>query len=136
NILFQRMRLLAKKDIGVIFITHIISEILEICDSVTILRNGELITVEEVKNLDLEKIVKLILGRSAEKSSHEKPLPSEKIIFSVKNLSSRDNALKDINLELKNGEILGIYGLRDQGQTVLLETIFGANKKRTGDLAL
>lgn len=130
--LFQHMRLLTQKGIGIIFVSHIISEMLEICDNITVLREGNLISTEKVENLTTEKLIELIAGKELEHVKHEKLVPSEKVLFSVQNLSTKNGKLSDINFQVRKGEILGIYGLRDQGQTLLLDSIFGAYRLKSG----
>ncbi|MDK2789240.1 MAG: ribose transport system ATP-binding protein, partial [Epulopiscium sp.] len=136
DILFQHIKLLASKGIGIIFISHIISEMMEICDNITILRNGKLIGVEKMESLTSSRIIEMIAGKDLKVNISEKSPLSNEIVFSVRNLSSKNRSLSDISFEVRKGEIIGIYGLRDQGQTLLMETIFGAYKKGTGDIEL
>lgn len=132
DILFKHIKLLAGKGIGIIFISHIISEMMEICHNITVLREGTLVGIEMVKELTPAKIIEMIVGNSNKLSSLEKPSLTGETIFSVRELSSKNNVLKGINFDVRKGEIIGIYGLRDQGQTLLMETIFGIHKKGTG----
>lgn len=134
--LFEHMKLLAGKGLGIIFISHMISEILNICHSVTTLRGGRLVAVKEVKNLDAPRLIEMIIGKEYEISKSQKSSPSNEVLLSVQSLGTRNGRLSDISFDLRKGEILGIYGLRDQGQTLLLETIYGAYRKGTGDLKI
>lgn len=134
--LFEHMRLLSEKGIGIIFISHMISEMMNICDTVTALRGGKFIGVEKTENLTPTKLIEMIIGKDFTASTFVKPSPSNEILFSVRNLTTKNRRLSDINFDLKKGEILGIYGLRDQGQSLLMETIYGAYKKETGDIEL
>lgn len=136
DILFKRIKVLASKGIGIIFISHIISEMIEICDNITVLRGGRLIGVEKIENLTAADIIEMIAGKHVNVSGSEKLPISDEVVFSIKNLSTKNKKLTDINFDVKKGEIIGIYGLRDQGQTLLMETIFGVHKKETGDLEL
>jgi len=136
DILFRHIKLLASKGIGIIFISHIISEMMEICDNITVLRDGKLIGVEKMETLTAAKIIEMIAGKDLKVNVSEKSSLSNEIIFSVRNLSSKNRSLSDISFEVRKGEIIGIYGLRDQGQTLLMETIFGAYKKGSGELEL
>lgn len=135
-ILFKHINLLAAKGIGIIFISHIISEMMEICDNVTILRGGKLIGVEKVENLTPASLIEMIAGKHVNVNAWEKITPSKEKVYSVNNLSTKNRKLSDISFDVKKGEIIGIYGLRDQGQTLLLDTLFGAYKKETGEFEL
>ena len=128
--LFEHIRLLSEKGIGIIFITHILSEAMTICHTITVLRAGEIIGAEPVGNLSHAKLIEMIVGSSYRISKSSKSTPTSEILLSLKNVSSKDSKLSGITFDLHAGEILGLYGLRDQGQTALLETIAGA-KKRT-----
>lgn len=134
--LFEHMRLLSGKGIGIVFISHMISEMMNICDSVTTLRGGNLIGVEKIESLTPTKLIEMIIGKEFTHSTFEKSSSSDEILFSVQNLSTKNGRLSDINFNLKKGEILGVYGLRDQGQSLLIETVYGAYKKATGDIEL
>jgi ABC-type sugar transport system ATPase subunit len=134
--LFIHMRTLAQKGLGIIFISHMISEILEICDSVTAMREGKIINSERTENLDARKIVEMIAGKDHTSMDYVKPSSKGEIALSVKNLSTENNRIADISFDLQKGEIFGIYGLRDQGQTLLLETMFGIYRSTKGEAVL
>jgi ribose transport system ATP-binding protein len=133
--LFKIIRDLAKRGIGIIFISHIISEMMELTDSVTILRAGKLIDVVKTRDLTSESLIDLIVGKHVSINQVEKAKPSEDIIYSVNNLTTENNSLRNITFDLKKGEIVGIYGLRNQGQALLMESIFGAyNLLKSGEI--
>lgn len=134
--LFDHIRLLSAKGLGIIFITHMISEIMDICDTVTALRGGQVIGTAKVENLTPGKVIEMIVGSEDHVFSSEKSSPSHHALLTVKNMSTRDGRVSNVNFELRKGEILGIYGLRDQGQTLLMELIYGASKKASGELEL
>lgn len=126
NILFNHIKALAKKEIGIIFVSHIIGEMLEICDKITVLRGGELVCTDSMQGMTAAKIIELIVGCEMAVASFNKPKLTDEVLLSVKNLSSKNGNISQINFDLRKGEIIGVYGLRDQGQTLLLETLFGA----------
>lgn len=136
DILFKHINLLAGKGIGIIFISHIISEMMLICDNITVLRDGRLVGVEKMEGLTAGRIIEMIVGNEIKVNSLQKSKLSDEIVFSVKNLSSKNKSLTNINFDVRKGEIIGIYGLRDQGQTLLMETLFGAYPKGTGSIEL
>jgi ABC-type sugar transport system ATPase subunit len=134
--LFEHIRLLAAKGLGIIFISHIIPEMMDICDRVTVLRGGRLVGVEEIGNLDPARLIEMIIGKELNRAKFRKAAPSEDVLFSVRNLSTKNRRLEDISFDLRMGEILGIYGLRDQGQSLLMETLYGAYAKSAGQTVL
>jgi ABC-type sugar transport system ATPase subunit len=134
--LFDHIRLLASNGLGIIFITHMISEIMDICHTVVAVRGGQIIGTEKIENLTPARVIEMIVGSENHVFSSEKSQPKNETLFSVKNLSTSNGEISNVNFDLHKGEILGIYGLRDQGQTLLMETIFGASKKSMGELKL
>ncbi|MCM3726550.1 sugar ABC transporter ATP-binding protein [Neobacillus cucumis] len=133
--LFKIIRDLAKRGIGIIFISHIISEMMELTDTVTILRAGKLITVAKTSELTSEALIDLIVGKHVTINQVDKATPSSDVIYSVTNVTTKNNSLRNISFDLKKGEIVGIYGLRNQGQALLMETIFGAyNLIKSGEI--
>ncbi len=131
--LFVHMKTLAQKGLGIVFISHMISEILEICDSVTAMREGKIISSKRTSDLDARKVVEMIAGKNHIGMDYVKPPCKNDVALSVSHLSTENNGITDISFDLCKGEIFGIYGLRDQGQTLLLETMFGIYKSMKGE---
>ncbi|WP_343248624.1 sugar ABC transporter ATP-binding protein [Diplocloster hominis] len=129
DILFDHMRVLAGKGLGIIFISHMIPEMLGICHTVTALRGGELVDVQPIETLDHNKIVEMIVGKEFAKSEFHKPRPGQENLLSVKELSSDNKVLQNISFDIRKGEILGIYGLRNQGQNLMLDILYGTYKR-------
>ncbi len=126
--LFKYMRDLVKKGVAIIFTSHRLWEVMEICDDVTIFRNGENVAnIDFAKDLrDPEKIISYITGETQKVSSEKKPnLKTNEVILRIKNLSY-GKILKDISFELRKGEILGIGGLAGQGQHELMLALAGS----------
>lgn len=136
DLLFSNMRLLAEKGIGMVFVSHMISEMLGICDQITALSAGRLTGVDSVQNLDSDKLISMIIGKEFAPEAIEKSLCDSDVLFRVEGLCSKNHKVSDISFDLKKGEILGIYGLRDQGQTLLMETIYGASPKGSGEVLM
>ncbi len=136
DILFEHMQLLSGKGIGIVFISHMISEMLDICNNITVLRGGKVIGLEKVENLNSTKLIEMIVGKEFTGNTFVKTIPSDEVLFSVKNASTKNGRLSDISFDLRKGEILGIYGLRDQGQTLLLETIYGASRSGSCEIKI
>lgn len=135
--LFEIMRTLKKKGIGLIYISHKMEEIFNISDYVTVLRDGEYIGTKKTSNLTMDAIINMMVGRDLE---HRFPHKAHKVgetILVVDNLSTLYSPkVKDVSFELKKGEILGISGLVGSRRTELIEAIFGARTRESGTLTL
>ncbi len=135
--LFEIMRNLKKQGIGLIYISHKMEEIFEISDEVTVLRDGNYIGTKFTKDLDMDKIINMMVGRDLE---HRFPHKAHKVgdtILEVKNLTSMyEPKVQDVSFKLRRGEILGLSGLVGSRRTELVELIFGARTKETGELIL
>lgn len=126
---------LRAKNTIILFISHRWDEIVHFCNSVAVLRNGELVHVANTSDLSEDEAVRLMTGQeSGEVSFPSQREPQEEIILSGKNL--RSGTLRGVEFDLKKGEILGLGGLVGQGQGSLLEVIFGAEALSQGSIAV
>lgn len=134
--LFGVIRDLTAAGIGVIYVSHRLDEIMEICDEVTVFKDGTLVMYSETKNTTKAKIINAIAGYDVE------ALKAEDIDFSGKDIVFRACEVKDekmvanVSLELHKGEVLGIGGLVGAGRTELIKLIYGANKCTGGSMEL
>ncbi|MBV7273944.1 sugar ABC transporter ATP-binding protein [Clostridium thailandense] len=135
--LFKIIFDLKSNGVTVIYISHRLEEIFEICDSITILRDGRSIKTCSVKEIDREGIIEGMVGRSMEEGEYpERPtVKLNEVIMEVNNLN-RKNVLKDISFRLHKGEILGLAGLVGAGRTELVRAIFGADKIDSGEIKI
>lgn len=135
--LFEIMRTLKKQGIGLIYISHKMEEIFEISDEVTVLRDGNYIGTKKTSELDMDKIINMMVGRDLE---HRFPHKAHKVgdtVLEVKNLTTLyEPKVRDVSFELKKGEILGISGLVGSRRTELVEAIFGARTRESGTMFL
>lgn len=130
-------RLINTENIGIMFISHRIDEILRICDKYTVMRNGRIIdTCAITDQTTTKEIVDKMLGKSFETYKLNEVSDIGETIFEVKDLYDTDGMVNGINLHVRKGEIVGIAGLVGAGKTELCKTIFGANKKKSGDIIL
>ncbi|MCD8046459.1 MAG: sugar ABC transporter ATP-binding protein [Clostridiales bacterium] len=134
--LFRVVRHLREtENIAIIFITHRIHEALNICDSYTVLRNGEMVgTYDITPSTTSKEIVDKMLGRSFEENFPKEACEIGEKAFVIENLTEREGKVKDINMYVRRGEIVGIAGLVGGGKTELCKTIFGAYKKSSGKI--
>ncbi|MCI0514841.1 sugar ABC transporter ATP-binding protein [candidate division KSB1 bacterium] len=124
--LFELIRKLKADGLGIIYISHRLEEIFQIADRVTVFRDGQHIATQPIQELNKDKIIKLMVGRTLEEEFPKKSWPRGRRLLQIKNLNS-NGTLRDINFELFSGEILGITGLVGAGRTELARAIFGAD---------
>ena len=135
EILFNLMRKLKEKGVTMVYISHKLKEVKEICDRVMILRDGKMISLDPIDEVDEHLRAKRMVGRELSQIFPDKIQPVEEIVFEAKNLSE-EKILKDVSFDLRKGEILGFAGLVGAGRTETAETIIGIRKKKRGSLWL
>jgi simple sugar transport system ATP-binding protein len=133
SLLFKIINKLKKSGISVIFISHKIDEVMEICDKVTVLRDGAVVASKMIADTSPAEIETLIVGQSAEYPPTGDLDPGAKPVMEVKGLSKKNN-FRDINFILRHGEILGITGLLGSGRTELALSLFGMYPADSGDI--
>ncbi|MDK2963280.1 MAG: simple sugar transport system ATP-binding protein [Verrucomicrobiota bacterium] len=133
--LFSIILNLKSKGISTLFVSHKLSEVFEISEKITIIRDGKTVGVFSTAELDRDKLIYLMTGRKLEfKPYIYKQNPDEEIpLLKVQSLS-KENQFSNINFELKKGEILGITGLIGSGRTEVAQAIFGLNKPDHGEI--
>lgn len=131
--LFQIIADLKARNVAVIYISHKMDEIFRISDDITVYRDGEYIATERAENLDIDKVISLMVGREMGEMFPKVECPIGETILKVENLSS-GRAVKDVSFELHRGEILGFAGLVGAGRTETVETIFGMRPKTGGKI--
>ena len=125
------------ENLAVIFISHRLNEILEICEQYTVMRNGQLVDNTPItQQTTTKEIVEKMLGRSFEESFPKESCEIGEELFSVEHLSGAEGKVDDVSFHVKAGEIVGIAGLVGAGKSELCKTIFGAYKKTGGTVKL
>jgi len=135
--LFKLMRELKDQGVTIISVSHKLGEIKEICDRVTVLRDGRLIGVDEISTVNEEDIARKMIGRTdfSQIFPRKKPREAGTEILNVKDLSI-DGLLEGISFSLRKGEILGFAGLVGSGRTELAEAIMGLRQINSGAINL
>ena len=123
------------KHIAVVYISHKLDEIFEICDEVSILRDGEYIGTDSIKNFTKDKLISMMVGRSMKEFFHKEQATIGDVILEVKNLTLAKK-FKDISFSLRKGEVLGVAGLMGAGRTELMEAVFGYTPADSGEIFL
>lgn len=134
--LFEIIRDLKSKGIGIVFISHKLSEIKEIGDRISILKDGNYVGTWNVSDLSEEDMVRLMVGRELEKSYQEGHGAFGEVVFEVKNLSRKDGKVQDFHMQVRKGEIVGLSGLVGAGRSEAMEAIFGVVPKTSGEILL
>ena len=134
--LLAAVRQLADRGIGIIYVSHRLSEVLSIADRVTALRDGRVVATVPASELDERALVQLIIGQSLDKFYPE-PLPggqTSETVLAVRNQSG--NALSNVSFDLKRGEVIGVAGLLGSGRSELGRLLFGLQKRTAGSVAI
>ncbi len=134
--LFRIINMLRDKGCGIIYISHKMEEILRISDDVTIMRDGQYVATKPAKDLTMEEIIRLMVGRELTNRFPPKENVPSDVILEVEHLSGKYTRLKDATFQLRKGEILGIAGLDGSGRTEVLENLFGSMTKGGGTIKL
>lgn len=122
--LFRIIEDLKKKNVAIIYISHKMDEIFRISDDITVYRDGEYIASDRAENLNVDKLIQLMVGREVSNMFPKVDCPIGDTILKVENLSA-GHAVKNVSFELHRGEILGMAGLVGAGRTETAEAIFG-----------
>lgn len=134
--LFKVIRKLKSENVAIIYISHRLKEILEMGDTLTVLRDGHLVSTLPVKDVTEDKMVAMMVGREI-KNYYYKPVAKKdgKTVLDVKSLT-RKGIFKDVSFQLKEGEILGVAGLIGAGRTEVMRAVFGVDPIDSGECLL
>ena len=138
--LFIQLKKLREKGFSIVFISHKLNEVKEICNRITVLKMGQSIVTRDINGLSENEISKLMVGRELKVDPYNKNLKFGKSILEVKNLSNINRygkyVLNNLNLSVKEGQILGIAGVEGNGQSELSETIAGLLPIQHGEIII
>lgn len=131
--LFSIMRRLKKEGKSIIYISHKLEEIFEICDSTTVYRDGEYIGTEKISDIDTPTLIRMMVGRSINELFPKVECEIGDVKLEVNNLTVEGD-FKDVSFNVRKGEIFGIAGLVGSGRTEVIETLFGLRHKTSGQV--
>ncbi len=137
HLIFNVMRKLRDAGVGIIFITHFLSQIYEVSDRITVLRNGSLIGTYDTASLSRFNLIEKMIGRSlAEYDDMEKTkvVPGEQKVVVKAREFGKEGVLEPLDLELNSSEVVGIAGLLGSGRTALAELLFGIDEPDSGTI--
>ena len=134
------IRELKAQGCGIVYISHKMKELKAIGDRITVLKDGTYVGTYPAKDLSLDEIIKLMVGREIKGTyfadQSVEMLMNNPVIFEAKNISRSDGTCKNVSFQLHEGEILGFAGLVGAGRTETMEAIFGAVPKSSGQVFL
>ena len=131
--LFEMMRNLKAQGISLIYISHKMDEIFEICDEVSVLRDGRMVMTRAIQDTNMDQLIRAMVGRSLGNRFPPVDNTPGEVVLSVQHLSTKyEPHLKDISFDVREGEIFGLYGLVGAGRSELLETMFGVRTRAAG----
>lgn len=131
--LFTQIRRLRDQGVAIIYISHKMDEIFQICDQITVLRDGEYVGSDLAQNLNRELLIRMMVGRDLKEVYPKKPVDIGETIFRVEDWQ-RGKQVRGVSFDLHRGEILGLAGLVGAGRSELVESIFGITRKTAGSL--
>lgn len=134
--LFRIIDMLKARGCGIIYISHKMEEILKISDEVTVMRDGQWITTEPASEMNMAKMIRLMVGRELTSRFPEKKNKPGEVALEVKDLSGQNSHIRDVAFEVRKGEVLGVAGLDGSGRTEVLESIFGIAERKSGTIIL
>ncbi len=132
--LFKIINDLRDSGVGIVYISHKLKEIFTICDYITVLRDGKFISEVVTSDTNEPELIKMMVGRSLDEQFPHVDYDSKNVLFETKNLNNHH--VKNISFDVKEGEIVGIYGLVGAGRTELAKTIYGVFKYSEGEIFL
>jgi ABC-type sugar transport system ATPase subunit len=133
--LFKIMRKLKEEGKSIIYISHKLEEIFEICDTITVYRDGEYIGTEKVNNIDTATLIKMMVGRDIDELFPKVKCNIGDVKLEVCNLTSK-GAFENVSFNVRKGEIFGIAGLVGAGRTEVIETLFGLRERTSGKIKI
>jgi ribose transport system ATP-binding protein len=131
--LFDVIRKLKERGASVIFISHHLDEVMQICDRVMVLRDGRTMAELNTKDIDVSRIIELMIGKSLLKQYPKEEVPIGDTVLEVKNLT-RSGSFKNISFSLRRGEILGFAGLEGCGKNEIFRSLFGIHPYTSGEV--
>ncbi|SDO12347.1 sugar ABC transporter ATP-binding protein [Acetanaerobacterium elongatum] len=137
NHLFNIIHQLKREGKGIVYISHKMKEIKEIGDRVTVLKDGTYVGTRNVADVEVDELVSMMVGRELNLesfSNHELDIAKQPVIFEARNISRRDKRVRNVSFQLHKGEILGFSGLVGSGRTEMMNAIFGAEPRESGEV--
>ncbi|RUL55642.1 sugar ABC transporter ATP-binding protein [Lysinibacillus antri] len=135
--LFDIVRDLAKNhNKGIVFISHRLPELYQICEKITIMKDGKVVKESDINEIEQQQVIEFMLGKSYDTAHQKKNTSVGEIIFEAKNLVDSSGLVNDVSFFVRKGEIIGLAGLVGAGKTELSKAIFGVSPLLNGEIIL
>lgn len=131
--LFDIIRMLKEQNVGVIYISHKMEEIFQICDRVTVMRDGQYVSTDNVSDITMDQLITKMVGRELTDLFPKTECEIGEVVLEVRDLKA-GRMVKNVSFDLRKGEILGFAGLVGAGRTETMEAIFGLRKIESGSI--
>lgn len=135
EVLFRVLDQMRAKGVGIIYISHRMEEVFELCDTVTVMRDGMAISTQPVAETTMDRVVADMVGRSLTEYYPDRTVTPGEVIFEINNLNSA-GVFHDVSFTIREGEILGIAGLMGAGRTEIMRALFGVDKKDSCEIKI
>lgn len=135
--LFKIIRQLKAEGKGIVYISHKMDEIKQIGDRVTVLKDGTYVGTRNVEDVSVDDMIKMMVGREIKGTYHNEKVEDfskEPVVFEVKGITRKDRKVEDVSFAVHRGEIVGFAGLVGSGRSELMNAIFGAEPKESGEV--
>lgn len=137
NHLFKIINKLKDKGCGIVYISHKMEEIFQLCDEITILRDGQWVATQPLKGMTMDQIIGMMVGRELTQRFPEKTNQPKEVILEIEHLTAKNQpSIQDVTFNLHKGEILGVAGLVGAKRTDIVETLFGIRDRSQGSIKL
>lgn len=135
EILFAKINELKKKGIAFVFISHRLEEVFGLCDKYTVLRDGKWIASGNIRDVDTDKLISMMVGRDIKDIYPPLPAAGEKTVLEVQRFGRKD-VFRDVSFKVHAGEILGLAGMVGAGRSEIVEALFGLSEADEGNVLL
>lgn len=133
--LFNVIRKLKERGIGILYVTHKLEEVMALCDRVTVFRDGKLISSREVSETSTDNLVTDMVGRSIQTLFPRSHAGKGDVVLDVRSLST-EKKLREVSFQVRGGEVVGIFGLMGAGRTELAKAMFGLDAVQSGSISI
>ncbi|PQP89329.1 sugar ABC transporter ATP-binding protein [Paenibacillus sp. AR247] len=131
--LFEVIAALKKEGVSIVYISHRMEEIFEICDRITVMRDGKTVDTRDIPHTNFDEVVKKMVGRElTERYPHRNPSPGD-VVLEVKN-ATRKGLFENVSFQVRSGEIVGFSGLMGSGRTEIMRALFGLDHLDSGEI--
>ena len=135
ELLFGLIENFRSTETAVVYVSHRLAEIKQICDQISVLRDGQAVASHRSEELEISQLIQLMVGRELQSTVRPEPKPAAEVVLKVEGLTAPPR-VKDLSFELQRGEILGFAGLMGAGRTETARALVGVDKATAGKITV